>query len=713
MEFKLLTRDQFREGTFERDGHKCVNCGSPAKDAHHILERRLWPDGGYYLENGASVCEPCHILCEQTVISVEEIREKAGITKAPVPPHLYPDHIYDKWGNHVLTNGRRIRGELFFDESVQKILGQGGVLDLFLPYVKYQRTFHMPWSPGIHDDDKALPDMSKYVGKRVVVTEKMDGECLPSTAKIHLANGTTETIGNIVSDRLVGLEVLGINADGELVPTKITRVYNNGTRTEPWVRISYIGQSGKKQSLICTKNHKICTNTGYKESHLLQPGDVAITYVPEIKISQNQRAVILGKLLGDGSLHVQRRRSTLPVTSALVQYSHKAAHKEYSEWTDRWLGELFSNSCVDNSPRYGNTSTIKSWSKQSTDLFAVFGQMVEGPGKKVVCRSLLEIASPLTIAFWYMDDGSLSHSHGQQDRAIISVCNFDNNSVEVLQELLMKFNISSSRYQHGEYEYLYLSNTALKLLSALIWQYVPPCMQYKLATEYRNRVPIAPFGVQCEYGYKPINTKILHIDQEWETKYTGKYDIETELHNYVANGIVVHNCTSMYSDYIHARSIDSGSHPSRSWVKNLWSQISMDIPEGWRVVAENVYAVHSIRYNNLESFVYGLSVWNEVNVCLSWDETKEWLELLGLKHPRVLYDGIYDEVAIRKLYDEKTMWDKSEGYVLRIADSFPYGAFKDSVCKYVRSHHVQTNKHWMRGQPIEVNGLAQDEETTA
>ncbi len=52
-----MTRDDFRNAVFARDNHRCVICGEPAKDAHHILERRLFPDGGYYLNNGASLCE--------------------------------------------------------------------------------------------------------------------------------------------------------------------------------------------------------------------------------------------------------------------------------------------------------------------------------------------------------------------------------------------------------------------------------------------------------------------------------------------------------------------------------------------------------------------------------------------------------------------------------------------------------------------------------
>jgi len=173
---RLLTRDQFREGVFARDQHRCVVCKAPAVDAHHIIERRLWPDGGYYLENGASVCTEHHLACERTTISVEEIRDAAGIARAVLPAHLYPDQSYDKWGNPILPNGQRSKGELFHDESVQKVLRDGGALELFGDRVKYPRTHHLPWSPGIHDDDRVLASMDGFVGKRVIVTEKMDGE---------------------------------------------------------------------------------------------------------------------------------------------------------------------------------------------------------------------------------------------------------------------------------------------------------------------------------------------------------------------------------------------------------------------------------------------------------------------------------------------------------------------------------------------------------
>lgn len=140
------------------------------------MERRLFPDSGYYLDNGASVCEEHHLLCEMTILSCEEVRERCGIEHYIVPPHLYADQPYDKWGNPVLGDGTRARGELFFDPSVQKILAAGGVLDLFSEKVKYPRTHHLPFSPGITKDDRVLRDLSYFDGEEVVVTEKLDGE---------------------------------------------------------------------------------------------------------------------------------------------------------------------------------------------------------------------------------------------------------------------------------------------------------------------------------------------------------------------------------------------------------------------------------------------------------------------------------------------------------------------------------------------------------
>ena len=172
----LLSRDDFRAQVFARDRDRCVCCAQPGQDAHHILERRLFPDGGYYLANGATLCGPCHLKAESTELSCDEIRVAGGISDVVLPPHLYDDERYDKWGNVILPTGRRLKGELFDDPSVQKILAP--VLHLFDNRVKYPRTWHLPWSPGVTKDDRVLPGhiVESWVDTDVVITEKMDGE---------------------------------------------------------------------------------------------------------------------------------------------------------------------------------------------------------------------------------------------------------------------------------------------------------------------------------------------------------------------------------------------------------------------------------------------------------------------------------------------------------------------------------------------------------
>ena len=45
-----------------------------------------------------------------------------------------------------------------------------------MTYIKYPRTFHLPWSMGITKKDKVLDDAKHFRNKRVIITPKFDGE---------------------------------------------------------------------------------------------------------------------------------------------------------------------------------------------------------------------------------------------------------------------------------------------------------------------------------------------------------------------------------------------------------------------------------------------------------------------------------------------------------------------------------------------------------
>jgi len=165
--------------------------------------------------------------------------------------------------------------------------------------------------------------------------------------------------------------------------------------------------------------------------------------------------------------------------------------------------------------------------------------------------------------------------------------------------------------------------------------------------------------------------------------------------------------TSLYTDYNHARSINSGSHPSRNWLKNFWAQKGYNIPIDWRVCGENLYAKHAIHYtkeleNALNSYFYMFSIWDAKNICLSWKETEEWSVLLEIPLVPVLYKGIWDMTIIEELNNKmESNPNTMEGYVVRIADEFHYSQFRNSVAKYVRKNHVQNNHgHWAQSKII-------------
>ena len=168
---------------------------------------------------------------------------------------------------------------------------------------------------------------------------------------------------------------------------------------------------------------------------------------------------------------------------------------------------------------------------------------------------------------------------------------------------------------------------------------------------------------------------------------------------------------SGYRDHCHARSLDSAHHPSRNWIKRRWAEIQHLIPEGYRICGESMYATHSIHYTNLESYFYAFSVWNDKNECLSWQETSDWCDMLGLTLVPTLYEGPYDEAILREIAKDLDT-ETQEGYVMRVAGTFHYDEFRDCVAKYVRKDHVNSDEHWMHKEIIPNQLRGQDAQET-
>jgi hypothetical protein len=187
----------------------------------------------------------------------------------------------------------------------------------------------------------------------------------------------------------------------------------------------------------------------------------------------------------------------------------------------------------------------------------------------------------------------------------------------------------------------------------------------------------------------------------WSEGTTSDDKIQHDLSGLIGKEIVIlekmdGENTTMTNEHMYARSIDSNNHPSRNYVKGIWGNIKHLIPEGFRICGENLFARHSLEYNDLEDYFLVFSIWN-LTTCISFDETIEYCNLLGLKHVRVIDRFLFDENKIKNIKIDTNI---QEGYVVRNSGSFEYDQFSNNVLKYVRKNHVQTDKHWSQEKII-------------
>ncbi|WP_286076855.1 RNA ligase family protein [Thomasclavelia cocleata] len=163
--------------------------------------------------------------------------------------------------------------------------------------------------------------------------------------------------------------------------------------------------------------------------------------------------------------------------------------------------------------------------------------------------------------------------------------------------------------------------------------------------------------------------------------------------------------TTIYNSYYHARSLDSKHKDYHSYLlTKILPVLQYQIPEGWRICGEYLYAKHSIYYDNLKDYFLTFSIWNEKNICLSWNETKEYCEILSINLVPELFVGKYDEKIVKEIA-EKTVEKGGEGIVIRNFNEFSYKNFSQNIAKYVRKGHVQTDNHWSLSE-ITKNKLA-------
>lgn len=203
--------------------------------------------------------------------------------------------------------------------------------------------------------------------------------------------------------------------------------------------------------------------------------NVIKSFAESIALTQNQRDILVGTLLGDGHLETQNKGRTFR-----LKVEHTIGQKDYTDW----LFEKFKNLSLTNPQVKQQTVKGKQYQKYwfstvSNGAMRFYGQAFYLNGKKVVPKLIAKLVTPLSLAVWFMDDGSLK---SKANRArIINTQGFDSQSLQRLHDMLLtKFHINTTLRKQKEGTQLYIPSVEIDKFITLVEPFIIPSMEYKI-----------------------------------------------------------------------------------------------------------------------------------------------------------------------------------------------------------------------------------------
>ncbi len=375
----------------------------------------------------------------------------------------------------------------------------------------------------------------------VEVTDKKDG-CFLGTTKLNLWGGGTISIGDVVRKRL-SVVLVGMNEQGEPTPALVTDWHNNG-RKDNWLDVTvgcrvsrFSGDAGHPNKLRVTSNHQLHANGGYLRAEKVWPGDSMLTQVwsPSPEIIR----LIQASLLGDGCVVPSATKPGV----ASYQEPHVRKVFPYVEAIRKTLGDC-AVTRPDTISGYGSTM---SWA--GSREYPALGDLRQEwypEGVKRVPADLTWL-DDFAVAKWYMDDGNLTHSEVQRDRAQFSTHAFPQEDVKRLAEHLMeRYGISCTVFYSKGWAIRVNAgrDDALENLWSAIAPHIHPVMRYKLPERWRDE----PY-LDMPAGHEVVSfteVKVLAVEPVEVNKRNfpaGRvgFDVTTTTGNYMAKNVLVHN----------------------------------------------------------------------------------------------------------------------------------------------------------------------------
>jgi hypothetical protein len=194
-------------------------------------------------------------------------------------------------------------------------------------------------------------------------------------------------------------------------------------------------------------------------------------------LTQLQRSVIIGSLLGDGCLRTFPGRK-----NALLEINHSYRQKEYVDWKYNLLKDV---SAAPPKARKGNGSRIayRFYSRQLLE-FTEYYKLFYRKGRKIIPDNL--VLDPIALAVWYMDDGSRCRDSdvyfNSQQFGIVD----QNKMIQALSRLGLYSKLNKDK----RYYRIRLLKSSIPRLCELLRDIIPPSMKYKLSYNPVETQPI-------------------------------------------------------------------------------------------------------------------------------------------------------------------------------------------------------------------------------
>ena len=221
----------------------------------------------------------------------------------------------------------------------------------------------------------------------------------------------------------------------------------------------------------------------------------------QLPLSAKCQSIILGSLLGDGSLQIGKGYK-----NARLTVKHSVTQEQYFYWKAEQLESISSPGSVQKlkPTGYSNNKKLAFQSRCSKAVTELHTKTYEKKQKKIKQIWLNEMTD-LSLAIWYLDDGSLIGGHR---KAVLCTDGFDKKSVSILIKYLntvwklqcglwiIKRNKTKERnYVQTEYYRIQFSVSGTKQLFQYILPWVPMCMIYKCIILYKP----PPFSTTLDF----------------------------------------------------------------------------------------------------------------------------------------------------------------------------------------------------------------------